>query len=40
MDGTMEDFLGFVRREHLVGDTVTLNVLRDGKPVEIKMTLK
>ena len=40
LDGTMEDFLGFVRREHLVGDTVTLNVLRDGKPVEIKLTLK
>ena len=39
-DGTMEDFLGHVRREHLVGDTVTLNVRRDGKPVEIKLTLK
>ena len=40
IDGAMEDYLGFVRREHLVGDAVTLNVLRDGKPVEIKMTLK
>jgi serine protease Do len=40
IDGTMDDFLGFVRREHLVGDEVTLNVLRDGKPVEIKLTLK
>jgi len=40
IDGTMDDFLGFVRREHLVGDSITLNVLRDGKPVEIKMTLK
>jgi serine protease Do len=40
MDGTMEDFLGHVRREHLVGETVALNVLRDGKPVEIKLTLK
>ena len=38
--GTMDDFLGFVRREHLVGDAVILNVLRDGKPVELKMTLK
>jgi serine protease Do len=40
IDGTMDDFLGYVRREHLVGDMVTLNVLRDGKPTEIRMTLK
>jgi serine protease Do len=40
IDGTMDDFLGYIRREHLVGDTVILNVLREGKPVEIKMTLK
>jgi hypothetical protein len=40
IDGTMDDFLGYVRREHLVGDKVTLNVLRDGKAVEIKLTLK
>jgi serine protease Do len=39
-NGTMDDFLAFVRREYLVGDTVTLNVLRDGKPVEVKVTLK
>jgi hypothetical protein len=40
VDGTMDDFLGLVRREHLVGDTITLTVLRDGKPVELKITLK
>ena len=40
MDGTMDDFLGHVRREHLVGDQVTLNVIRAGKPMEIKLTLK
>lgn len=40
VDGAMDDFLGFVRREHLVGDTVVLNVLRDGKPMELKLTLK
>ncbi|MBO0701199.1 MAG: PDZ domain-containing protein [Zavarzinella sp.] len=40
IDGSMDDYLGLVRREHLVGDTVVLNVLRDGKPVEIQMTLK
>jgi len=40
IDGAMEDYLGFVRREHLVGDAVTVNVLRDGQPIEIKMVLK
>jgi serine protease Do len=40
VNGTMDDFLGLVRREHLVGDTITLTVLRDGKPVEIRLTLK
>ena len=40
VDGTMDDFLGLVRREHLVGDTITLTVLREGKPVEVKITLK
>jgi S1-C subfamily serine protease len=40
VEGSMDDFLGLVRREHLVGDTITLGVLRDGKPVELKMTLK
>jgi hypothetical protein len=40
VDGTMDDYLAFVRHEHLVGDAVTLNVVRDGKPVEIKLVLK
>lgn len=40
IDGTMDDYLGFVRREHLVGDVVALNILRDGKPMDIKLTLK
>ena len=40
VEGAMEDFLGLVRREHLVGDTITLNVLREGKPVALKVTLK
>jgi S1-C subfamily serine protease len=40
IDGTMDDYLAFVRREHLVGDVVTLNVLRSGKPTAIKLTLK
>jgi S1-C subfamily serine protease len=40
VDGTMDDFLGLVRREHLVGDTITLTVLRDRKPVDLKIALK
>lgn len=40
IDGTMDDFLGHVRREYLVGDLITLNIVRVGKPVEIKLTLK
>ena len=37
MDGTMEEFLGYVRRNYLVGDKVTLNVLRDGKKLELRL---
>lgn len=40
VDGTMDDFLGLVRREYLVGDTIALGVLRDGTAVELKVTLK
>lgn len=39
-EGTLDDFHAFVRRAHLVGDSVTLNLLRDGKPVDLKVTLK
>ncbi len=37
---TKVQFLGWVRREHLIGGRVTLDVLRDGKPVALPMTLK
>jgi S1-C subfamily serine protease len=40
VDGTMDDFLALVRREHLVGDTLTLTVLREGKRVDLKVVLK
>ena len=40
MTGTMEEFLSYVRRNYLVGDKVTLNLLRDGRKVEAGMTLK
>ena len=32
--------LGHVRRNYLVGDTVTVNVVRGGRRVDVKLTLK
>jgi serine protease Do len=40
VDGGFGDLLGHVRRNYLVGDTVTVDVLRDGKPVGVRLTLK
>ena len=39
LDMTMADFLGYVRRNYLVGDRVTLNVLRAGKRLDLPLTL-
>lgn len=40
LEMTMEDFLGYVRRNYLVGDRVSLNIVRDGKRVDLAMKLK
>jgi S1-C subfamily serine protease len=40
VDGAMEDLLGHVRRNYLVGDAVKVDILRDGKPVELPLVLK
>lgn len=40
MDMTMLDFLAYIRKNYLVGDRVTLNLLRDGKRVELPVTLR
>ena len=40
IDGSMRDLLGFVRRNYLVGDEIVVNVIRDGKPLEIKLVLR
>lgn len=40
VDGTMADFHAQLRREYLVGDKVKLNFLRDGKAMEVEVTLK
>src|SRR5262249_52205858 len=40
VDGAMGDLLGYVRRNYLVGDAVTVDVLRDGQPVGLRLVLK
>jgi hypothetical protein len=40
MDGVMDDLLGYVRRNYLVGETVTVDVLRDGTRVGLRWVLK
>jgi hypothetical protein len=40
VDGTMDDLLGYVRRNYLVGETVTVDVLRDGRRVGLRWVLK
>ena len=36
----VDDFLGYVRRNFLIGDPVTLDVLRDGKALSLPIKLK
>jgi S1-C subfamily serine protease len=40
LEMTREEFLGYVRRNYLVGDRVTLEVIRGGKRVSLAMRLK
>ena len=40
MEMTVERFLAHVRQSFLVGDRVTLNVLRDGKRVDLPTKLR
>jgi S1-C subfamily serine protease len=40
LEMTGEQFLGHVRRNFLLGDRITLNVLRDGKPLDLPLTLR
>ncbi len=40
LEMTMEQFLGHVRRNYLVGDRVKLDILRGGKRVEVPLTLR
>ena len=38
--GGMDELMGYVRREFVVGNVVGLDVIREGKPVVVKVTLK
>jgi hypothetical protein len=40
LDMTMSEFLAHVRRNFLVGERITLQVLRDGKRLSLPLTLK
>jgi hypothetical protein len=40
LEMTVEQFLAHVRRNHLVGERITLDVLRDGKRLEIALVLR
>jgi hypothetical protein len=40
VEGTIGKLLGFVRRNYLVGDEITVNVIRGGKRVDLKLKLK
>jgi S1-C subfamily serine protease len=39
-DLAMLEFFGYVRRNFLVGDKITINILRNGKRFDLPMTLK
>lgn len=40
VDGTRADLLGYARRNYLVGDSPKVNVVRDGRTVEVPLPLK
>jgi serine protease Do len=40
LDMTMREFLSYVRRNYLVGDRATLNIIRNGKRMELPIKLK
>jgi len=40
LEMSMEQFLGHVRRSYLVGDRITLNVIREGKRLDLPMKLR
>ena len=37
---SIDQFLGFVRQNYLIGEAMTINLLRDGKRLDLKVKLK
>ena len=40
LEMTAYDFLGYVRRNYLVGDSVTINLIRDGRQLQLPFVLR
>jgi hypothetical protein len=40
LEMTMREFLGYVRRNYLIGDRAALNIIRNGKRMELPIKLK
>ncbi len=40
LEMSMDQFLGYVRQNYLVGEGLTLNIIRNGKRLDLKVTLK
>jgi serine protease Do len=40
MEMSMDQFLGHIRQNFLIGESVTLNIIRAGKRLDLKVTLK
>ncbi len=40
IEGTIDDLLGFVRRNYLVGDDLIINIVRAGKRLDVKHRLR
>ena len=40
IEGKMDDFLAYIRRNYLVGDKIRFRVVREGKPVELELVLR
>lgn len=40
VDGTHKDLLAHLRQNHIIGDAVSVNVIRDGKRIDLRLVLK
>jgi predicted metalloprotease with PDZ domain len=40
LEMSMEQFLGHIRQNYLIGDAAVLNIMREGKRLDLKVTLK